>query len=961
MVQSTKIAATSAVVSSLLIMFLFGRANAQAVANPNGSFESSAVTVGDDTSGIDGWSFELGGDANANFTIVDDTVQHGNFALKIAVNALGSNDWDIQVVNEPFFVEPNVQFQMSVWARTDSTPEATANFTVGNPAFGEFGRMGGAEVTNTWQEYTLNFTPGAGNDTGRVPIHFNMSGNEGVTFYVDNVRITRPYNNPNGGFEASAATPGEDQSVTQGWQFYEDAGEALYEIVSDTTHSGSRALAVTVNTAGSNPWDLQVVNEPFPVTPGESYTYSVWARTKDSDGGTAHFTVGDPSFSEQFRTEVTEGLTTEWQEITGSFTIDESDTSVARAPIHVSFDENVGETVYFDDLRIQRIQPPTDIPIIVEAELPDSIGSEWDTLSTDGMTYITTTTDYNETTGSADYPGENRTATYEVTFPDVGTYDLFVRLYVGANTFDDDSWFYGNGFGEQDPATTDGWILMNGMASAGFTGPNSVVREAGGSGSEVWKWVNVSRNAFQGDTSLTWTVDDESELTKTFVIGARENGLNFDKFAFGRSDLYFTVENLDSVTAGSDSDPEPPREAPIAEGKSKFLGNIYSSSQIQWFEYYWNQVTPENAGKWGSVEGTRDQMNWGSLDASYNLAQDNGFPFHFHVLVWGAQQPGWISNLDSTEQLAEIREWFEAVAARYPNIDYLEVVNEALPGHNPPNGNGDNANYINALGGSGETGYDWIITAFEMAAEIFPEETQLMINDYGIVSSAQSTADYLEIINLLIDRDLLDIIGVQAHTFSVANASASTIQQSLNDLAATGLPIQATEFDIAYANDQNQLQEYQEKFPIFWEHPDVEGMTLWGWRPGLWQNDANLVTEAGEHRPAMDWLINYVDTVTVGIHDPADGLPTAFKVYENYPNPFNPSTNIMFDVPSKTEITLNVYDLRGRLVKTLVNEVKEPGQYTVTFDVNNRFASGLYFYRLKAGDYTEVKRMMLIK
>lgn len=79
-------------------------------------------------------------------------------------------------------------------------------------------------------------------------------------------------------------------------------------------------------------------------------------------------------------------------------------------------------------------------------------------------------------------------------------------------------------------------------------------------------------------------------------------------------------------------------------------------------------------------------MNWSTLDAAYELARTNGFPFRFHVLVWGNQQPGWIEALSSEEQLEEIEEWFSLVAERYPEIDYLEVVNEPL--HDPPTDQG---------------------------------------------------------------------------------------------------------------------------------------------------------------------------------------------------------------------------------------------------------------------------------
>jgi len=300
---------------------------------------------------------------------------------------------------------------------------------------------------------------------------------------------------------------------------------------------------------------------------------------------------------------------------------------------------------------------------------------------------------------------------------------------------------------------------------------------------------------------------------------------------------------------------------PLATGQPKFVGNVYSSAQTPNFQAYWNQVTPENDGKWGSVEATRDVMNWGGLDAAYNFAKNNGFPFHFHVLIWGAQQPSWISGLAPAEQLEEIREWFQAVADRYPDIEYLEVVNESLLGHNPPDGTGGRANYKEALGGNGTTGWDWVINAFKMAREIFPDSTRLMLNDFSIINSSSSTNQYLGIINLLKEDTLIDIIGEQGHAFTTT-ADANVMKANLDILASTGLPIQITELDIDGLSDQVQLQQYQRIFPTLYKHPAVEGITLWGWRPGLWRNDqgAYLVGQDGAERPALQWLREYLDT-----------------------------------------------------------------------------------------------------
>ena len=65
---------------------------------------------------------------------------------------------------------------------------------------------------------------------------------------------------------------------------------------------------------------------------------------------------------------------------------------------------------------------------------------------------------------------------------------------------------------------------------------------------------------------------------------------------------------------------------------------------------FWDQVTPENAGKWGSIEGTRDQMNWTALDRIHDYAKQNNIPFKQHNFVWGSQQPGWMNGLSQADR-----------------------------------------------------------------------------------------------------------------------------------------------------------------------------------------------------------------------------------------------------------------------------------------------------------------------
>jgi serine protease AprX len=102
---------------------------------------------------------------------------------------------------------------------------------------------------------------------------------------------------------------------------------------------------------------------------------------------------------------------------------------------------------------------------------------------------------------------------------------------------------------------------------------------------------------------------------------------------------------------------------------------------------------------------------------------------------------------------------------------------------------------------------------------------------------------------------------------------------------------------------------------------------------------------------------------TVGITaiEPISGvIPEKFNLYANYPNPFNPTTTIKFDIAKSTNAVIMIYDVNGRVVETLLNEVLKPGRYQIRMDAS-RLASGVYFYRLVTNDYTDTKKMLLLK
>ena len=98
----------------------------------------------------------------------------------------------------------------------------------------------------------------------------------------------------------------------------------------------------------------------------------------------------------------------------------------------------------------------------------------------------------------------------------------------------------------------------------------------------------------------------------------------------------------------------------------------------------------------------------------------------------------------------------------------------------------------------------------------------------------------------------------------------------------------------------------------------------------------------------------------VGISNQQNELPRVFALYQNYPNPFNPITTIRYDVPKSTLVTIIVYDMSGREITTLVNEKKDAGSYELIFDAS-KLASGVYIYKMTAGEFTSMKKLILIK
>jgi len=124
--------------------------------------------------------------------------------------------------------------------------------------------------------------------------------------------------------------------------------------------------------------------------------------------------------------------------------------------------------------------------------------------------------------------------------------------------------------------------------------------------------------------------------------------------------------------------------------------------------------------------------------------------------------------------------------------------------------------------------------------------------------------------------------------------------------------------------------------------------------------NSKTVTNVYAKKDSLTTLNVLLRPVSVNISNNGNAIPQDYKLYQNYPNPFNPATTISFALPKESDIVLKVYDISGREVAELINGVLKAGEYNYKFDASD-LSSGVYFYSIKAGSYTETKKMLLVK
>ena len=848
----------------------------------NGGFETNSGT-----NVFAGWDYYNGA---SNFSISTDMV-HGGTSSMQAANPGTPNTYSLQVLAPAFPTVVGQQYTFKIWIKALNNNTTTVQFSrrdgSGN---NENGYMTTGTISSQWTELSYVFT--AQYTSTRITL--NLGGTTANTYHLDDACVISPTVAPqactplaNGNFESVSAP-----NMFTGWSYLN--GASNFSISNDMVHGGSSAMQAA-NPGMTNSFNVQVLAPAFPTVVGLEYTFKIWIKALNNNTNTIQFAKRDGSGGNENGYTTTGTIPSQWTELSYTFTAQYSSTRIT-----INLGGATANTYYLDDACMVEPSIPAPTCLISNGGFEQGSGNTFTDWSI-----------FNVIAGV--------TVSQETVMVRSGS--RAVNVSVGAN---------GNSFQPQ---------LLTPLISVvpGATYKFSVyAKSANSSTASIQMSTNNPSNVQQFSANLPVTIN-WTQVSAEFVANA--NQVRFVLNLGANANTYYLDDACLELVCTSTTHVAP-AQSPIAAGKTKFLGNIYANHALPESEFikYFNQVVSENNGKWGSIEGTRDVFNWTNIDIERQFALTNNMPYRFHVLLWGSQQPAWLTGLSDEEQIDEILEWFKGVSEHFsgPNtLEYVEVVNEAL---NQPPIYAPALTSLNTTLGTTPGPYDWVVNAFKLARSYFPAETKLMINEYRIENESAFTNNYANIIALLKADNLVDVVGMQGHTFSTKRYGSGPFENVTANLAANlqtiadqCLPIMITEFDIegnSYLNmsgqaivggtqaqkDSFQLSEYKRIFGLYWNHPSVVGITLWGWRNGMWQStsEAYLFDQCtGLPRPALSVYLN--DSIR-NSNPPLDiTCDPGFEVAYTFTIPDSLSPFGLQD-PCSCGDTLNVFDDNGSVV-----------------------------------------------
>ncbi|MDP3445515.1 MAG: T9SS type A sorting domain-containing protein, partial [Ignavibacteria bacterium] len=153
-----------------------------------------------------------------------------------------------------------------------------------------------------------------------------------------------------------------------------------------------------------------------------------------------------------------------------------------------------------------------------------------------------------------------------------------------------------------------------------------------------------------------------------------------------------------------------------------------------------------------------------------------------------------------------------------------------------------------------------------------------------------------------------------------------------------------------------------------WSYVSTDGGNIFNERETNYSNSLQGVSFAnssdgwavGSNGAILKWIGGQLPDLPVSVEENKNNIPSDFELKQNYPNPFNPTTKIQYSTPKSDFVILKVYNLLGKEIATLVNEYKSPGKYEIEFHATD-LPSGVYFYTLSSGNYSQTKKILLLR
>ena len=514
-------------------------------------------------------------------------------------------------------------------------------------------------------------------------------------------------------------------------------------------------------------------------------------------------------------------------------------------------------------------------------------GADYAIGSDGGIQYI-----YPTSNAAGESPGSSaRVVTYSVTFPTAGTYDLYARVRVGPAGADDDSFFYGGGFGTKSPTSSGDWIRVNSLNVGGYTAASDVVAGSGSAGITVWKWVNLSEfSNGSSEAGITFTVT-AGNLTQTFQIGAREDGFYIDALVFGTANYTFTVAQLDAGTGG---DPPPPAQPGLCTvhwndvhqridgfGASSAWRSSWTTAQADMFfstnsgiglSLLRNHITAAGStsstdtpttSEWSIMQmaQARGARVWSAPWTPANGFKDSGVANGGNYLGSGANA----TNLAYASQLAN---YVSSMTNTYGvNLYAISVQNEA----------DYNTTSWESCVWTGSQIRDFVTNLHNALVAKGVGSTKIIIPE-----SANWSSNPGLFTPSLTDTNVAPDVGIVANHNYVANNSVGDTATP-GAVATYGKPLWETEVATtsSYDGSINNAMYWAWRIHLFLTVPEVSAWHYW-WLLPLGSDNQGLTDSSGNPAKRMYVLGNYSRFVRpgyyrIGVSNNTNSLVTAFK------------------------------------------------------------------------------------